>query len=204
MRNKKYTIYKTYSPRNKTINRYIIVFVLAVSIFITFCMFPIAYGKGLSNYPTMEDNAVLFTTRLFSNVERDQFYCFKIRRGLEGEERLLEKLIVTKRSVAIEGDLIRFTIDGYIEVYIPYEGEEVEGLIERESKQYIFKERFVCSGSGNGSNPLWSIGKEFIIPEGKYFFVGDNREQSWDSRDSFIGLIDRSEIMTKVIFFINI
>ena len=42
-----------------------------------------------------------------------------------------------------------------------------------------------------------SYSGEFRVPEGKYFFLGDNRRDSKDSRNSEIGLIDESDILAK-------
>jgi len=41
-------------------------------------------------------------------------------------------------------------------------------------------------------------GKEIVVPEGKYFFLGDNTDNSQDGR--FWGYADRSDIMGKAIF----
>jgi signal peptidase I len=51
-----------------------------------------------------------------------------------------------------------------------------------------------------GSSPSWDAqlasvvqNGEIVVPPGKYFMMGDNREQSWDSR--FWGFVDRSEVI---------
>lgn len=39
-----------------------------------------------------------------------------------------------------------------------------------------------------------------ILGEGEYFLLGDNRNDSMDSRDSRVGLVRRNEIIGKVVF----
>lgn len=41
------------------------------------------------------------------------------------------------------------------------------------------------------------VGKQFSVPQGQYFLLGDNPETSQDSR--FIGAISRDQILAKVI-----
>lgn len=45
-----------------------------------------------------------------------------------------------------------------------------------------------------------SMRKEFVVPEGCVFVMGDNRNNSADSRDSNIGFVDERYIMGKVIY----
>ena len=39
-----------------------------------------------------------------------------------------------------------------------------------------------------------------VIPEGKYFLIGDNRSKSIDSRNEEIGLISKKDLIGKVMF----
>lgn len=39
-----------------------------------------------------------------------------------------------------------------------------------------------------------------VVPEGKYFVMGDNRNVSLDSKSSIIGLVDKKEILGRVFF----
>ena len=73
-------------------------------------------------------------------------------------------------------------------------GETVE---YREGKLYIngnLESESFAKGSESGDF------KSEAIPKGYYFFVGDNREKSTDSRDERIGLISEDDLIGKVWF----
>lgn len=91
----------------------------------------------------------------------------------------LSKVIV-KRVVAVGGQEVYIDFDAG-KVYVDGELFEVDGITnittDRESNfQYPIK-----------------------IPEGKYFVMGDNRQASTDSRSSYVGLVDREDILGKAV-----
>lgn len=123
-------------------------------------------------------------------VEDDYLIVAKLAYKLGGEPKLgdivvfetelttesgAEKLLI-KRVIGTPGDTIAIK-DGL--VYI--NGEALE-------------EDYLKDGYTNGEL------EETVIPEGKYFMMGDNRLGSMDSRDSRVGLISRDALIGKAVF----
>lgn len=89
------------------------------------------------------------------------------------------KDILGKRIIGLPGETLEF-INGY--AYI--DGEK---LIEN----YI------------APNTETNCDKTFLVPEGCYFVMGDNRENSIDSRYWTEPYVEKSSIKGKVVFYIN-
>src|SRR5690606_26058720 len=83
---------------------------------------------------------------------------------------------IVKRVIAVEGDSIMIS----------------EGKVYLNGKE--LKEEYVNGDLTNGSLYIEEI------PKGKMFVMGDNRYVSLDSRDERIGLVDKEDIVGKVIF----
>lgn len=81
-----------------------------------------------------------------------------------------EKQSLIKRVIGLPGDRV-----AYIKGKVLLNGEAI-------NETYVDKE----------NNQEWIDYKEITIPEGKYYVLGDNRDNSSDSR--IIGLIDRKDI----------
>ena len=124
---------------------------------------------------------------------------------------LNEDVYYIKRIVGIPGDRIQVK-DGVLYVngkpcryqplgkYTYYEkGEFHTGELYYEflpRKKGEFKKHFVLKTGIQGDNT-----EVFTVPQGKYFMMGDNRNNSYDSR--YWGFVDRDKIVgiARIIFF---
>ena len=125
---------------------------------------------------TLVANDYLFISkqsyRLFGDPQRGDIIVFHSSLTTsDGSEKLL-----VKRIIAIPGDTISIT--GGV-VYINGEPQD---------------EPYTKDGYTNTEVD------EVYVPEGKLFCMGDNRQNSRDSRDSAIGLVDEDDVLGKAVF----
>ena len=124
---------------------------------------------------TLKPNDYLFISKqsyhLFGDPQRGDIIVFhSVLTTADGAEKLL-----VKRIIALPGDTISIT--GGV-VYVNGEPQD---------------EPYTKDGYTNTEMD------EITIPEGKLFCMGDNRQNSRDSRDSMIGLVDEDDVLGKAV-----
>ncbi len=94
---------------------------------------------------------------------------------------------IVKRVVAVGGQTVRFETgeDGWQHVY-------VDGALQSEA--FINEPMEIKGPYGNG----YSV----TVPEGCYFIMGDNRNNSTDSRYEDVGMVDERYIVGKALWII--
>lgn len=129
--------------------------------------------RGESMYPTLVENDYLIINRMaykFNEPKKGDIIVFKT--NLLQENGKPKDLV--KRVIAVSGDHIKI----------------------EDSKVYVndklLDEPYIHDNYTEGNIDM-------VIPEGEVFTMGDNREQSLDSRYENVGLIDDKDIMGKVI-----
>ena len=151
------------------------VFIAIVIIVIILLLIRPTIVMGRSMEGTLYDKDYIFMSKqayLMKDIERGDIIVFKI--DVPGDDEAEVNYI--KRVIGIPGDTVSIE-DG--EVFV--NGEK---LVE----SYI-----------NSDSTLGHI-TDLVIPEEKYFVLGDNRHYSSDSRDPVVGLIDEERIMGKAVF----
>ncbi len=153
---------------------YIIVFVIIAIILIFIVAFQTIAGNSMA--PTLQDGGVVLVSKLPFSPKRNQIVLFK-----SGGKSYV------KRIIALPGEKIEY-MDGIL--YINDEPFKESYLGENvETYNFLFTD--VC--------PLESC-PDGVIPENKYFVMGDNRPESSDSRDPKIGLISKDDLKGNVVF----
>lgn len=126
--------------------------------------------------------------------------------GHSMEPTLIERDFLILRSFCYtprQGDIVAANCDGLGKVIvkriIAVGGQEVFIDFE-EGKVYVDGELFEVDGLANITTDRESnYSYPIQVPDGKYFVMGDNRQESTDSRSRLVGLIDRDDILGKAI-----
>ena len=94
---------------------------------------------------------------------------------------------IVKRVVAVGGQTVSFRMgeDGHLHVY-------VDGVLQ--SEEHINEPMDVRNGVGDGYSAT--------VPEGCYFLMGDNRNNSTDSRYPDVGMVDGRYIVGKALLLV--
>jgi len=156
------------------INVGIVVAVVLVAFLLVFTFFTSVKMAGVSMRPTIEDETNLLINRgryLFMKPSHNHIVAFE---SLSNEQ----DTIYVKRVVAVPGDTV--VIKGG-RLFV--NGEKYDDVADTESITY----------SGLAETQL-------TLGEDEYFVLGDNRNNSEDSRYQSIGLISKKQIKGKVWF----
>ena len=153
------------------------VFVLSISlVFILFTFFfRVAIVDGPSMKDTLHHGETLVVSELFYQPKQGDVVVFQSPKMGYGEP-------LVKRIIATEGQTVEIDFDNWT-VYV--DGEAID-------EPYVRRVTAPMIG--------WSYGDSITVPEGCVFVMGDNRNQSTDSRSSLIGAVDERYIIGKVVF----
>ncbi len=145
--------------------------VLTVGIIFTF-FFKISTVSGESMENTLHNADRLIISSVVKDIEYGDVV-------VTSQPNFLNKVLI-KRVIAVGGQTVWF--DEKTKKVI-VDGKPLDEPYIKEEMEYT-----------NAMNKL------VTVPEGKVFVMGDNRNNSSDSRDEFIGVIDERYIVGKVVY----
>ena len=134
---------------------------------------------GPSMMETLHDQDKLVITQMFNNPKQGDIIVIQV------PNPQYETPII-KRVIATEGQTIEFDFDNWI--------VKVDGMMLDEPYVNYEMGRAMKSESISRENPV------VVVEPGKIFVMGDNRNNSSDSRDSSIGQIDVRNVVGRVLF----
>ncbi len=149
-----------------------IAFALAIVVLLFTFVFRIVSVSGESMEPTLHDENRVMVSCLFYTPEENDIVII-----VHPEDAAYNKPLV-KRVIAVGGQSVQI-VDGI--VYVDGIPKIIEGL-----------------ESINNPGSAFDFSEPVVVPEGFVFVLGDNRNNSLDSRDPRIGMVDEHYIIGKV------
>ena len=156
----------------KIIKNNIVYILIMVLIFAVSRCFSIGLATGESMSPTIPSPSILLINKLDKDLQRNDIVVCR-EGGLK---------TITKRIIGVPGESVTITVDG--KVFI---------------NNTLYEDEY-----GNISFPMYLSGDRsypVVLGEDEYFVMGDNRNDSADSRNTEIGNIKKENIVGKVMNF---
>ena len=154
-----------------------IVVALVIAMFLRTYVFTLVDVSGSSMVPTLHNSDKLFVWRLGYQPKVGDIIIFRPAGH--------EDTPYVKRVIATEGqsvDIQYNQVEGYAEVYV--DGVKLE-------EDYI-NEKIEYTRIGDGSYPC-------VVPDECMFVLGDNRNNSSDSRMSSVGMVAKESVIGKAL-----
>ena len=175
--------------RREGINDWIEVFTAAVTIVVIMLSFimRIATVRGHSMDNTLSDGQVLIMSDMFYTPKQGDIIVVQ-QNGGYFESPLVKRVIATGgQKLHIDFTNWEVTVDGKL-IDEEYVKRGIPGVsMDKEEYYSVYSSYFDETGS-------------ITIPEGYLFVMGDNRNESSDSRSIYVGLVRENEVLGKVVF----
>ncbi len=124
-------------------------------------------------------------------IDRTVYHYRSIRRGdivaFQGPQAV-NHIVLLKRVVGLPGDTLSVN-GGHLYV----NGKLLDEPYLRSSRGVVAQTLPATGPGGPGDNVPWTLARPYTVPADHYFMMGDNREDSYDSR--FWGPIARSDVI---------
>lgn len=144
--------------------------IAVVVVFLTF-IFRLVDVEGSSMSETLTSNDKVIVTNMFYTPENNDIVV--ISHGAEYNKPIIKRVIATEgQSIKLDYENNRIIVDGV-----------------------AIDEYYIKGTTFGGVYAEYEIPE--VVPEGKVFVMGDNREVSMDSRSTKIGLIDVGDVIGK-------
>lgn len=148
---------------------------LVLTAFIIFFIRPtVVYGPSME--PSFYDREYLLISKALVYVQDIQSHDVIVFKTHLTTESGSEKNLI-KRVIGVPGDRVRI-----------------------ENGQVFINDEVISENYTDGSETMTFGSTEWVVGEDQYFVMGDNRDNSKDSRFEDVGLIKKSAVMGKVIF----
>ena len=144
--------------------------------------------NGDSMYSTLHNGEMLLVSDLAYTPKQGDIVVFHQTHATN--PRLNEPIV--KRVIATEGQHVYVDYDT-AKVYVSDDDVFDETDVLEEDYDYIDNELGIIT------DPYYARNKTYVVPEGCVFVMGDNRNNSLDSRSADIGMVDERRILGKVI-----